>query len=183
MKKNPNAKMDEDWKDLSGTTVLNIPFPKDWTDEELKKMSPIQIKQPLEQKYYHSYGQDSPWFAAVSNGQLLGTKCTHCGFVTANPKLSCQECYSTDSTVWTKIPHNGKIHAFTVCHFGAEAFLDQTPFILSLIEFEGVDTLFLTRVLGLDPLEASLDWIGMDVKAQFTKLSQLKPTDVYFVPK
>ena len=100
-----------------------------------------------------------------------------------NPKLACQECYSTDSTVWTKLPNEGKIHAFTVCHFGAEAFLDQTPFILSLIEFEGVDTLFLTIVIGLDTAEASLDWIGMEVKAKFAKLSQLKPTDVYFVPK
>ena len=121
-------------------------------------------------------------FAAVSNGVLLGSKCTHCGFTIANPKLACQECYSTDTTQWSKLPSDGKIHAFTVCHFSTEAFLDQTPFILSLIEFEGVDTLFLTRVIGLDTTEASLDWIGMEVKNKFAKLSQLKPTDVYFVP-
>ena len=77
----------------------------------------------------------------------------------------------------------GKIHAFTVCYFGAEAFLDQTPFILGLVEFEGVDTLLLTRIVGLDPEEATLDWIGLEVKAKFTKLTQIKPTDVYFVPK
>ncbi len=60
MKKNPNPKLEEDWKDLSGTTVLSLPFPDDWSDEELKRMKPIMIKQPLQQNYFHSYGQDSP---------------------------------------------------------------------------------------------------------------------------
>jgi hypothetical protein len=60
--------------------------------------------------------------------------------------------------------------------------LDQTPFILGLIEFKGVDTLFLTRILGLDASNPSLNWIGIRVKSKFVKLPQLKPTDVYFVP-
>ena len=182
-KTNPNAKLEEDWKSLDGSMVLNIPFPEDWTDEELKKMKPLVVKFPYEVNYLHSYGQDSPWFAALSNGQLIGTRCKECGFTTANPKLSCQECYSPNSTEWVKLPMEGKIHTFTVCYFGSESFLDQTPFILSLIEFEGVDTLMLARVIGLDPLEASLDWVGLEVKAKFAKLTQIKPTDVYFVPK
>jgi hypothetical protein len=45
-----------------------------------------------------------------------------------------------------------------------------------------VDTLFLTRIVGLDPTEATLDWIGMKVKARYLRNSKLKPTDVYFVP-
>ena len=180
-KKDPNAKLEEDWKDLSGTIALKIPFPKDWKDEDLKKLGPIIIKFPYSVNYIHSYGQDSPWFAALANGQLIGTKCKECGFTTANPKLACQECGG--ETEWVKLPMEGKLHSFTVCHFGAEAFLDQTPFILGMIEFEGVDTLLLVRILGLDPSEASLDWIGMPMKAKFVKLAQLKPTDVYFVPK
>ena len=61
--------------------------------------------------------------------------------------------------------------------------LYQTPFILGYIEFKGCDTLLLTRVLGLDVTNPSLDWIDCEVKAKFVKLPQLKPTDVYFVPK
>ena len=183
IKKNPNAKLEEDWKNLSGATVLNIPFPDTWSDEDLKKMKPIIVKFPYQVNYIHSYGQDSPWFAALSNGQLLGTKCKKCGFVTAKPKLSCQECYSSDSTEWIKLPSDGRIHGFTVCYFGAEAFLDQTPFILSYIEFDGCDTLLLSRIIGLDPQNPSLEWIGMEVKAKFTKLTQISPLDIYFVPK
>ena len=173
-------KLDEDWKNLSGSVALNIPFPKDWTDKELKNLTPIIIRYPYEVVYHHSYGQDSPWFAALANGQLLGTKCPSCGFTTANPKLSCQEC--GEPTEWTKLPLEGTLHAFTVCYFGAEAFLDQTPFILGLVEFDGVDTLLLTRILGLDPSNPTLDWIGMKLRARFTKLPQLKPTDIYFTP-
>jgi hypothetical protein len=51
-----------------------------------------------------------------------------------------------------------------------------------LIEYEGVNTLFLTRLLGVDPEAASLDWIGMRVRPRFLRNSKLKPTDVYFVP-
>jgi hypothetical protein len=32
---------------------------------------------------------------------------------------------------------------------------------------EGVDTLRLTHIMGLDPMDAALDWIGMLVSTQF----------------
>jgi uncharacterized OB-fold protein len=54
---------------------------------------------------------------------------------------------------------------------------------LGLIEFDGVNTLLLTRLMGLDPENPSLDWIGMPVQPRFIRNSKLKPTDVYFVPQ
>ncbi len=69
-----------------------------------------------------------------------------------------------------------------MCYFGSEEFLPETPFVLALIEYEGVDTLFLTRLIGVDHTRASLDWIGMRVEPRFLRNSKLKPTDVYFVP-
>ena len=36
--------------------------------------------------------------------------------------------------------------------------------------------------VGLDHTQASLDWIGKEVKPRFLRNSKLKPTDVYFVP-
>jgi uncharacterized OB-fold protein len=75
------------------------------------------------------------------------------------------------------------VHAFTVCYFGSEEFLPECPFVLALIEFEGANTLFLTRLMGVDPDQASLDWIGMKVTAKYLRNSKLKPTDVYFVPR
>ncbi|HSE15306.1 MAG TPA: hypothetical protein VLB08_06905, partial [Candidatus Deferrimicrobium sp.] len=54
---------------MTGTTVFNVPLPEDL--KALKKMSPIVIKQPYNIEYIHSYGQDSPFFAGLSNKKLL----------------------------------------------------------------------------------------------------------------
>jgi uncharacterized OB-fold protein len=91
--------------------------------------------------------------------------------------------YSGEETNWIDITdHPARIHAFTVCHFGSEEFLPETPYVLALIEYDGVDTLFLSRMMGVDPDDASIDWIGMEVQPRFLRNSKLKPTDVYFVP-
>ena len=169
---------------LGGYIVHGIPFPIE-TDPEslafLKQMAPIQIEQPYAITYLHSYAQDSPWFAAASNKKLLTTQDPVNGYTYGTPRG--HDMYSGAETVWIDITDRlAKIHAFTVCHFGSEEFLPETPFVLALVEFEDVDTLFLTRILGVDPNKASLEWIDMKVEPRFLRNSKLKPTDVYFVP-
>lgn len=161
-----------------GTIIFNVPFPKNI--EVLKDLTPIVIKQPYHVDYIHSYGQDSPWFAGLANGRLLATKCRACGAAYATPRGACMDCGA--ETDWIELPRRGKVHTFTVCHFGAEAFLKETPFVLAMIDFPETDTLLLSRLLGVDPREANLNWVGMEVEARFRRNSQFKPTDVYFVP-
>jgi len=161
-----------------GTILFNVPLPKDIKDFE--NLSPIIIKQPYHIDYIHSYGQDSPFFAGLANKRLFGTECEECHTKFATPRLSCTECGS--KCKWIELPQKGKIHTFTVCYYGSEAFLKETPFVLALIEFPGIDTLFLTRLIGIDPNEPTLDLVGLDVKAKFVRNSKFKPTDVYFVP-
>lgn len=169
---------------LGGYVVHGIPFPADSDPESLaflKKMAPITIEQGYQITYLHSYGQDSPWFAALSNRRLLASRDAVTGYTYANPRGN--DMYSGRETEWIDITERpAKVHAFTVCHFGSEEFLPETPYVLALIEFEGVNTLLLTRLLGVDPAKASLDWIGSSVKPRFLRNSKLKPTDVYFVP-
>ena len=169
---------------LGGYIVHGVPFPVS-TDEEsldfLRKMAPIQVEQEYKITYLHSYGQDSPWFAGLANRRLLASREPTSGYTYANPRA--QDMYSGKDTKWidiTNIP--ARVHAFTVCHFGSEEFLPETPYVLALIEFDGVDTLLLTRLMGVDPNTATLDWIGMQVKPHFLRNSKLKPTDVYFSP-
>ncbi|MBI1908990.1 MAG: Zn-ribbon domain-containing OB-fold protein [Deltaproteobacteria bacterium] len=161
-----------------GQILFNVPLPKN--PEQFKDLSPIILKQPYHIDYIHSYGQDSPWFAGLANKRLLGTKCQKCGYQFATPKLSCMECGSDCD--WVEMPLEGNLHTFTVCEFGSEEFLKETPYILCLVEFEGFNTLLLSRLIGVNPREASLDWVGMKVKAKFRRNSKFKPTDVYFVP-
>ncbi len=169
---------------LGGYIVHGIPFPVD-TDPEalafLKKLAPIQIEQEYKITYLHSYAQDSPWFAGLSNRRLLANREPETGYTYANPRG--HDVYTGRETEWIDITSRpAHVHAFTVCHFGSEEFLPETPFVLALIEFEGVNTLLLTRLLGVDPHQASLEWIGMPVQARFMRNSKLKPTDIYFTP-
>jgi len=176
----PSAKQPES---LGGFILHGVPFPVD-TDPDslafLKKLAPILIEQEYSITYLHSYAQDSPWFAALANKRLLATQAPG-GYTYAQPRG--HDMYSGQETNWIDITDRAaKVHAFTVCHFGSEEFLPETPFVLALVEIEGVNTLLLTRLVGLDPDAATLDWIGLKVKAQFLRNSKFKPTDVYFVP-
>jgi len=169
---------------LGGFVVHGIPFPIS-TDEEslefLKRMAPIQIEQEYKIRYLHSYGQDSPWFAGLTNKRLLASRDAGSGYTYANPRG--HDVYSGEPTKWIDITETpAHVHAFTVCYFGSEEFLPECPFVLALIEFEGVNTLLLTRLMGVDPAAPALDWIGMEVKPRFLRNSKLKPTDVYFTP-
>ena len=169
---------------LGGFIVHGIPFPVDSGPDALaflKRMAPIQIEQEYSITYLHSYGQDSPWFAGVSNRRLLATRDPESGYTYATPRG--HDMYSGEETEWIDITDRpARIHTFTVCHFGSEEFLAETPYVLALIEYEGVETLFLSRLMGVDPDEASIEWIGMEVQPRFLRNSKLKPTDVYFVP-
>lgn len=171
-------------ENLGGYVVHNVPFPKELTPEALewlKQMTPIQIEQPYSITYQHSYGQDSPWFAGLTNKKLLASQDAETGYTYATPRG--HDMYTGDETNWIDITDRyAEVHAFTVCHFGSEEFLSETPYVLIQIEFEGVDTLLLGRLMGVDPMEASLDWIGMEVVPKFIRNAKLKPTDVYFVP-
>ncbi len=169
---------------LGGYIVHGIPFPVE-TDPDslafLKRLAPIQIEQEYKITYLHSYAQDSPWFAGLTNKRLLANREPETGYTYATPRG--HDMYTGQETEWIDITdRTARVHTFTVCYFGSEEFLPETPFVLALIEFEGVNTLLLTRLMGVDPAEASLDWVGMEVKPRFLRNSKLKPTDVYFVP-
>jgi hypothetical protein len=174
------SKMDET---LEGTIVYDLPFPLVLDREgleNLKKMSALRVRHPYHIEYLHSYGQDSPFFAGLTNHVQLSNRDPETGYTYATPRG--HDMYSGNETEWVVLPGEGVIHAFTVCHFGSEEFLPQTPFVLILVGYEGVDTLFLSRLTGVDPMQASLDWIGMRVQALYRRNSKLKPTDVYFAP-
>jgi len=168
---------------FGGYILHQVPFPTELDEAALaalKKMSPLLIEYPYSVTYLHSYGQDSPFFAGLSNGHLLVSRDPETGYTYGTARG--HDMYSGQETDWVEIPAEGTVHAFTVCHFGSEEFLPECPYVLVQVEFPGVDTLFLARLLDVDPAAPSLDWIGMKVKGRFRRLSKFKPTDLYFYP-
>jgi uncharacterized OB-fold protein len=165
-------------ENLEGTVVFNIPFPTGDDLSVLKQMSPIVIKHPYSVDYNFSYGQDSPFFAALVNKRFIACREPETGYTYANPRG--HDMYTGQETEWVEIKPEGHIHAFTVCHFGSEAFLPECPFVLILVKFAACDTLFLGRLVGVDIQDTGIDWIGKKVKGRFLRNAKLKPTDIYF---
>jgi uncharacterized OB-fold protein len=136
------------------------------------------IDSPYSIRYIHSYAEDSPFFLGLAEGKLLGSKCTGCGFVYATPRGHCMEC--GEPTGWHPLPKTGRVHSWTTCQFGSEAFLKDTPYNLCLVEFDGVGSLLLARLK--DCVQDDI-WVGMPVAAQFEPKPKYSITDVWFVPK
>lgn len=137
------------------------------------------IDYPYSIRYIHSYAEDSPFFLSLANGELKGSKCTNpkCGFTFATPRSHCMVC--GQATKWVNLPLTGKIHAWTTCHFGSEAFLKETPYNLALVEFEGAGSLLMARLK--DCGESDI-YIGMPVEARFDPNPKYSIADVWFVP-
>jgi uncharacterized OB-fold protein len=157
----PNAKLPET---LEGTVVFSV--------------EPLVIKDHYEIDYLHSYAQDSPFFRGLSEGKLLGSRCDDCSYTYATPRAACMYCGKP--TRWVELPLQGRVHSYTTCFFGSEAFLKETPYHLILVEFDGVDTLFLSRLVGVESDEEI--YIGMPVRARFRRNAKFRATDIYFVP-
>lgn len=140
-------------------------------------VDPLVLKDHYEIDYRHSYAQDSPFFVGLSKGKLMGSRCRECDYTYATPRSHCMEC--GEPTDWRELPQSGRVHTFTVCHYGGEAFLKETPFTLILVEFDDVDTLFLSRLKGIKPETVH---ISLPVTARFAKTPSFKVTDVWFEP-
>jgi uncharacterized OB-fold protein len=136
------------------------------------------IDSPYSIRYIHSYAEDSPFFLGLAEGKLLGSKCTGCGFVYATPRGHCMEC--GEPTKWLELPKTGKVHSWTTCQFGSEAFLKETPYNLCLVEFDGAGSLLLARLKDCTQDDI---WVGMPVEARFEPKAKYSITDVWFVPK
>ena len=137
----------------------------------------LVILSPYSVKYIHSYAEDSPFFLGLAKGKLLGSECKNCHYKYATPRSHCMNC--GHETRWFPLPKVGRVHSWTTCYFGGEEFLKETPFNLALIEFDGVDTLFLTRLKGAKESDI---YIGMKAKAVFKKTPRYLISDVHFVP-
>ncbi len=144
---------------------------------EVFAVDPLTIRSHFEVDYVHSYKQDTPFFHGLAQRKLLGSHCARCHYRYATPRVHCMYCGA--KTEWFELPTEGRVHSWTVCYFAAQEFLKEVPFTLVLVEFDGVDTLFLSRLIGVERQDIK---VGMKVKAKFRRKSTWSVRDVYFVP-
>ena len=137
---------------------------------------PLTLQWQYTINYIVSYAEDSPFFHALARGKLMGSECKRCRYRYATPRACCMHCGK--KTEWFELPLEGRIHSWTLCNFSGEPYLKECPFMLGLIEFKGVDTLFLTRLVGIEHGDVR---INMKVQARFRRKKTWSVNDVYFV--
>jgi uncharacterized OB-fold protein len=138
---------------------------------------PLQIGRHYEIDYIHSYGAVSRYFHGLKEKKLWATRCPKCGATWLPPRRDCGKCGARAE--WFEAPTQGKVHTFSVLHFAGEAFLKDLPFTLVYVELPGIDTMLLSRLVGVKPEEVR---IGMPVKARFSRLPEWSASDVWFEP-
>ena len=129
---------------------------------EVFAVDPLTIRAHFEVDYLHCYKQDTPFFHGLAKHKLLGSHCPKCNYRFATPRVHCMYC--GQPTQWFELPGEGRVHSWTVCYFAAQEFLKDVPFTLVLVEFDGVDTLFMTRLVGIEKPQ-----IGMPVRVAAEK--------------
>lgn len=159
------------------TLDRNAKLPEDEGYTVVTGIDPIIVKEHYEIDYLHSYAQDSEFFRNLGRGKLTGSKCRKCNYIYATPRGHCMFC--GEPTSWHELPLEGKVHTYTTCYSGSESFLKEVPFHLVMVEFEGVNSLFMGRLIGADEPDI---YIGMPVSARFRRNLKFSATDVYFVP-
>jgi len=115
-------------------------------------------------------------------GEILGTKCEHCGRVVVPPRVFCEWCFKrTDS--WVKLPDTGIVNTFSISYITADTTRVKTPIIPAVIGIDSTTNAgFLHLIGGTKPDDVRID---MRVKAVWLEPSRRKGsiTDIkYFTP-
>jgi hypothetical protein len=73
-------------------------------------------------------------------GKVMATRCKKCGISYFPPKADCPSCLSSD-VEWFEIKGKGKLLTYTKVNYGPTGFETDTPYILALGQFDGVQIL------------------------------------------
>jgi len=119
--------------------------------------------------HFHTYGLLTPYFKGLTEGKLLGTKCTNpkCpvyhgkGELWIPPRADCPDCHS--KMVWEEVKDpKGYIYAFTYVERGGTGLEIETPYYQIDVKMEGVCSIVKGYLLDRKPIQ-----IGNKVKAGF----------------
>jgi len=102
--------------------------------------------QSAEQNRLHEF------YAHLAAGRLTTTRCNGCGRLDWPPRAFCPACAS-DAYEWVPLPHEGRLHAFTVQEGGVPPGFPR-PLVFAIVEVEGL-RLF-APILDADPARLAL---------------------------
>lgn len=119
--------------------------------------------------HYHTYGLLTPYFKALTEGRLLGTRCTNpaCpisrgdGELWLPPRADCPDCHQP--MVWQEVKDpRGYIYTYTHVERGGTGLEIECPYYQIDVKMDGVGTILKSYLLDRRPIA-----IGDRVRARF----------------
>ena len=117
-------------------------------------------------QFKHSFGKLSPFFLALEERRLMGTRCTKCGKVWMPPRVHCGDDLAICE--WVELPGVGALEAASLSAYTLTTGGGEDTLVLGYVTLEGADTAILQQVRNCpDPRP------GLAVKAVWAE----KPVD------
>ncbi len=134
--------------------------------------------------HYHTYGLLTPYFKALTEGKLMGTRCVNhkCpitkgkGELWLPPRADCPDCHQPME--WGQIANpQGYIYAYTYVERGGTGLEIECPYYQIDVKIDGVCSIFKSYLVDRRPIA-----IGDKVRAQFRTGNDATHTclDVYW---
>jgi len=114
---------------------------------------------------------------SLKKNKLLGLKCKECGQFTCPPKITCQECGSTNLDI-VELSGKGKIVTFTVNYVPGQGREVEAPILIIMVEMDEGPWV-MGNLTNIDPNEATMEIIGKRVK--LASRSKIYPGDAYCI--
>ncbi|GAB7020722.1 Zn-ribbon domain-containing OB-fold protein [Halostagnicola bangensis] len=88
------------------------------------------------------------FYDRLQEGSLSTTRCEDCDALHFPPRVVCPECTSDDLS-YESLPHDGTLFAFSVVRGSAPiGMTDDVPFVMGIVDLEGVDVRLSARIDG-----------------------------------
>lgn len=109
-----------------------------------------RLEMELQFSFRHSLGKLSPFFLALEDQRLMGTRCPRCGAVWMPPRVHCPEDMAI--TEWVDLPGTGVLEAASLSAYTLTTGGGQDQLILGYVTLDGADTALLQQIrTGGDP--------------------------------
>ncbi|MDY6796001.1 MAG: Zn-ribbon domain-containing OB-fold protein [Actinomycetota bacterium] len=107
---------------------------------------------PLDFTYNYRVGSHiGRYLEGFKEKKIMGVKCPKCGKVFVPPRMFCGPC-NQKLEDFVELSQEGELRNYTVGHVNlVKGRLEDsdTPYVLGMIQLDGADSLFLTRVEGV----------------------------------
>ncbi len=110
------------------------------------------------------------FYKHISQGKLLGGRCTKCGKLHLPPRPLCDNCYSKDFK-WTEIPARGRLVTYTVIYIAPAQFQSMAPYAMGIVQLaDDLKIPGMIRGVALEQIR-----IGMELTMDFGTCAATQP--------